>query len=160
MKPLSSDFTNVFASSSHLDTLFWNVNRRHSQQRRRRRGRRRQLLRRRVDRGPLKRRQEVVLHPDEQFPGLPGVLEVERPEVISEAAFPRPDDGDEAEVSQVLFFVDGPVPTLQDDGHVQLLHHLEQRTILDLGPHKELWPDCNAWEPERAPTRSKTWTAY
>ena len=69
----------------------------------------------------LDRRQQVVLHPHEQPPLLPGVLQVQRLEVVPQAPLPAPDHRHQAEVPQLLVLVERPVLALEDDGHVELL---------------------------------------
>jgi len=52
--------------------------------------------------------EKVVLHPHKESTLLPGVLQVERLEVVPEAPLAVADDGDEAKVLQLVVLVDGP----------------------------------------------------
>lgn len=76
----------------------------------------------------LNSRQEIVLHPDEQAAFLPGILQIQRLEVISQTPLSVPNNSHQTEVSQFLIFVQRPLLAFEDDGHVELLddevHHL------------------------------------
>ena len=69
-----------------------------------------------------------MLHPDEQAAFLPGILQIQRLEVISQTPLSVPNNSHQTEVSQFLIFVQRPLLAFEDDGHVELLddevHHL------------------------------------
>lgn len=67
--------------------------------------------------------EDVVLLPDVQPALLPGVLQLQRLEVVSETPLARPDHRHQAEVLQLVGRVDRPLLTFQHHSHVQLLHH-------------------------------------
>ena len=71
----------------------------------------------------LNSRQEIVLHPDEQAAFLPGILQIQRLEVISQTPLSVPNNSHQTEVSQFLIFVQRPLLAFEDDGHVELLNH-------------------------------------
>ena len=87
-----------------------------------------------MSRDVLNGRQQVVLHPHEQLPLLPRVLQIQRPKVIPQTPLPAPDDGHETEVSEAIVLVDRALPALEDDGHVELLDdkvdHLSGRCLV------------------------------
>ena len=72
-----------------------------------------------------------MLHPDEQAAFLPGILQIQRLEVISQTPLSVPNNSHQTEVSQFLIFVQRPLLAFEDDGHVELLddqvHHLPRR---------------------------------
>lgn len=71
----------------------------------------------------LEGRQDVLLLSDVEPALLPRVLQLERLEVVPEAALPGPDDRDQAEVGQLVLAVDRALEALQQDRHVELLDH-------------------------------------
>ena len=87
----------------------------------------------------LNGRQKIVLHPDKQAAFLPGILQIQRLEIVSQTTLSISNNGDQTEVSEFLIFVQRPLLALEDDGHVQLLddqiHHLPGTSI---GRHRNL----------------------
>ena len=83
--------------------------------------------------------QKIVLHPDKQAAFLPGILQIQWLEVVSQTPLSVPNDSNQTEVSEFLIFVQRPLLALEDDGHVQLLddqiHHLPGTSI---GRHRNL----------------------
>ena len=76
----------------------------------------------------LNGRQKIVLHPNKQAAFLPGILQIQWLEVISQTTLSVSNDSNQTEVSEFLIFVQRPLLALEDDGHVELLddqvHHL------------------------------------
>uniref|UniRef100_A0A182NRT1 Uncharacterized protein n=1 Tax=Anopheles dirus TaxID=7168 RepID=A0A182NRT1_9DIPT len=77
---------------------------------------------RRVSIRMLDRGQQIVLLAYVQSALAPGVLELQRPEVVPQAPFPGAYDRHETKVVQPLRGVDGSFATLQHDRHVELFY--------------------------------------
>ena len=81
-----------------------------------------------------------MLHPDKQAAFLPGILQIQWLEVISQTTLSVSNDSNQAEVSEFLIFVQRPLLALEDDGHVELLddqvHHLPGAGV---GRHRDLY---------------------
>ncbi len=69
----------------------------------------------------LERGEDVAFAADKEAALAPRVLELERLEVVAEAAFAGTDDGDEAKVLQLVDAVHRAALALEHDGHVELL---------------------------------------
>ena len=86
--------------------------------------------RKKID-GPKKMGEMNASLPNKESAFLPRILEVERTKVIPQTALPVPNHGHQAEVGQLLIFIERPVLALQNDGHVELfnnqVYHLSRR---------------------------------
>ena len=72
-----------------------------------------------------------MLHSDKQASFLPGVLKIQRLEVVSQTAFSVTNDCHKTKVLQLFILIQRSFFALEDDSHVELLdhqvHHLSRR---------------------------------
>ena len=65
-------------------------------------------------------RQKIVFHPHKQTAFLPRILEIQRLEVVSKTTFSVANDSNQAEVLELLIFIQRSLLALENDGHVEL----------------------------------------
>ena len=69
-----------------------------------------------------------MFHPDKKTTFLPRILQVEGLEIIPKTSFSVSYDSNQAKIPQLLIFIERPLLSLENDGHVELLddevHHL------------------------------------
>lgn len=76
-----------------------------------------------MSRAVLESSEDIVFLTHKQPPLLPRVLQLQRLEVVTQAAFSCADHRDQTEVGQLVGRVDWAVFSLQNHRHVELLHH-------------------------------------